>query len=194
VKAADAPHNAWNIDLAPDGRTTVFNAIYDGTFNLESFVLDSTHVRRDISASPNAIETLGRFSPDGHHVAYMSDESGRPEIYVRSFPDGGSRVQISTDGGTRPVWSRDGKVLYFRETASIGATGMRMVAVALARDPMLRVASRQTLFNGLYDREFDVSPDGSRFLMIETRSSAMTLVVIPNWLTELRRLTGKAVR
>ena len=194
VKAADAPHNAWNIDLAPDGRTTVFNAIYDGTFNLESFVLDSTHVRRDISASPNAIESFGRFSPDGHHVAYMSDESGRPEIYVRSFPDGGSRVQISTDGGTRPVWSRDGKTLYFREAASIGATGLRMVSAALARDPVLRVASRQTLFDGPYDREFDVSPDGSRFLMIETRSSAITLVVIPNWLTELRRLTGKAVR
>ena len=197
VKAADAPHNAWNIDLAPDGRNTVFNAIYDGTFNLESFVLDSSRERRDISASSNAIEALGRISPDGHHVAYMSDESGRPEIYVRSFPDGGSRIQISADGGTRPVWSRDGKTLYFRSAerdAAIGAPGTRMASVTLARDPMLRVAARQTLFDGPYDREFDVTPDGSRFLMIETRSSAMTLVVIPNWLTELRRLTGKAVR
>ena len=194
VKAADAPHNAWNIDLAPDGRTTVLNAIYDGTFNLESFVLDSTHVRRDISASPNATEAFGRFSPDGHYVAYMSDESGRPEIYVRSFPDGGGRVQISTNGGTRPIWSRDGTSLYFREPASLGATGLRVVSAALARDPVLRVASRQTLFDGPYDREFDVSPDGSRFLMIETRSSVMTLIVIPNWRTELRRLTENAVR
>ena len=187
VRVADAPHNAWNIDLAPDGRTTVFNAIYDGTFNVESFALDSTHERHDVSASPNATEALARFSPDGRSVAYMSDESGQPEIYVRSFPEGGNRIQVSGGGGTRPVWSRDGKTLYYRE-------GSRMVAAALTRDPALRVASRQALFDGPYDREFDVSPDGSRFLMIETRSSGMSLVVIPNWLTELHRLTAKSAR
>ena len=187
VKTAEAPHNAWNIDLAPDGRTTVLNSIYDGTFNLESFVLDSTRERHDISASPNAVEALGRFSPDGRSVAYMSDESGQPEIYVRSFPEGGSRIQISAGGGTRPVWSRDGKTLYYRE-------GSRMVAATLIRDPALRVVSRQMLFDGPYDREFDVSPDGSRFLMIETKSSGMSLIVIPNWLTELRRLTAKLAR
>jgi serine/threonine-protein kinase len=187
VKVAEAPHNAWNIDLAPDGRTTVLNSIYDGTFNLESFVLDSTRERHDISASPNAVEALGRFSPDGRSVAYMSDESGQPEIYVRSFPEGGSRIQISAGGGTRPVWSRDGKTLYYRE-------GSRMAAATVVRDPALRVVSRQMLFDGAYDREFDVSPDGSRFLMIETKSSGMSLIVIPNWLTELRRLTAKPAR
>jgi serine/threonine-protein kinase len=187
VKGMDTPHNAWHIDLAPDGRTTVFNAIYDGTFNLESFVMDSTRARHDISASPKAIESFGRFSSDGRSVAYMSTESGRPEIYVRAFPDGGGRIQISADGGTRPVWSRDDKTLYYRQ-------GSRMVAVSLVRDPTLRVVSRQMLFDGPYDREFDVSPDGSRFLMIETRSSGMSLVVIPNWLTELRRLTAKSTR
>ncbi len=187
VKVADAPHNAWNIDLAPDGRTTVLNAVYDGTFNLESFVLDSTRERHDISASPNAVETFGRFAPDGRSVAYVSDESGQPEIYARSFPDGGNRIQISASGGNRPAWSRDGKTLYYRE-------GSRMVAATLVRDPSLRVVSRQTLFDGPYDREFDVSPDGSRFLMIETRSSDISLIVIPSWLTELRRLTTKPAR
>jgi len=193
VKVADAPHNAWNIDLAPDGRTTVFNAIYDGSFNLESFALDSARERRDISASPNATETFGRFSPDGKSVAYMSDESGRPEIYVRSFPGGGGRIQISTNGGTRPVWSRDGQTLYFRDVpraSSFSSAGGRMLAVTLARDPALRVVSTQQFFDGPYDREFDVSPDGSRFLMIESRSSGVSLIVIPNWLTELRRLTA----
>jgi serine/threonine-protein kinase len=117
----------------------------------------------------------------------MSDESGQPEIYVRSFPEGGSRIQISVGGGTRPVWSRDGKALYYRE-------GSRMVAATLVRDPALRAASRQMLFDGPYDREFDVSPDGSRFLMIETKSSGMSLIVIPNWLTELHQLTTKPAR
>ena len=69
-----------------------------------------------------------------------------------------------------------------------------MVAATLVRDPALRVVSRQMLFDGPYDREFDVSPDGSRFLMIETRSSGISLIVIPNWLTELRRLTTKPGR
>ncbi|MEP6834604.1 MAG: protein kinase [Gemmatimonas sp.] len=199
VKAADTPHNAWNIDLAPDERTTVFNAIYDGTFNVETFVLDSTHARHDVSASPTAIEALGRFSPDGRLIAYMSDESGRPEIYVRSFPDGGGRIQVSSSGGTRPVWGRDGKTLYFRQGAQgtllvNRGTGTAMVAATLTRNPGLGVTARQTLFDGPYDREFDVSADGSAFLMIETTGSNMTLVAIPNWVTELRRLTTKSKR
>jgi hypothetical protein len=69
-----------------------------------------------------------------------------------------------------------------------------MIAAPLVRDPALRVTSRQMLFDGPYDREFDVSPDGSRFLMIETKSSGISLIVIPNWLTELRQLTTKAAR
>ena len=69
-----------------------------------------------------------------------------------------------------------------------------MIAATLARDPALRVVSRQTLVDGPYDREFDVSPDGSRFLMIETVSSSISVVVISNWLTALRRLTAQAAR
>jgi serine/threonine protein kinase/Tol biopolymer transport system component len=183
VKAGEARHNPWMIDLAPDGHTTVFNSIYDGTFNLESFALDSTHDERDISASPVATEALGRFAPDGHSVAYMSDESGRGEIYVRSFPDVGARLQVSAGGGTRPVWSRDGKQLYYWNEGQI-------LSATLARDPALRVVSRQKLFEGPYEREFDVSTDGTRFLMIKSESSGLGLVVVPNWLTELRQLTA----
>ncbi|MGQ0646708.1 MAG: protein kinase domain-containing protein [Gemmatimonadaceae bacterium] len=185
IKVKDAPHNPWWIDLAPGERSVVFNAIYDGTFNLESFALDSANERRDISASPAAVETTGRISPDGKWVAYMSDESGRAEVYVRSYPGGGSRVQISVAGGFRPVWSRDGNVLYHWEQN-------RFIAVNLAREPALRVVSRQALFAGNFERDFDVSADGSRFLMIEERGSDMSLIVIPNWLTELRRLTSTA--
>ena len=183
TKVADTPHNAWNLDVAPDGQRVVWNAIYDGTFNLETMALDSTRERRDISASRTALESNGRVSPDGKFVAYTSDESSRQEIYVRAFPDGGSRIQVSVEGGTRAVWSRDGRRLYYWSQG-------RIIAVTLARDPMLRVVSREVLFKGNYDREFDVSPDGSRFLMIEPRGSEISLVVIPNWLTELRRLTS----
>ncbi len=177
-------HNPWFVDLSPDGRTTVFNAIYDGTFNLETFSLDAGHAERDVSASAIATEVFGRFSPDGHSIAYNSDESGRPEVYVRSFPDVGSRIQISTGGGRRPVWASDGKTLYYWE-------GNRLTSATLARDPALRVVSRQSLFDGRYETDYDISHDGMRFLMIQTETSGLNLVVVPNWQTELHQLTAR---
>ena len=175
-------HNPWMLDLSPDGRTTVFNAIYDGTFNVETFSLDSAHAERDVSASPIATEAFGRFSPDGRYIAYNSDESGRPEVYVRSFPDVGSRIQVSTAGGVHPVWSPDGKTLYYWEVD-------RMMSATLARAPALRVVSRKSLFAGNYGTNFDISHDGSRFLMTGSETAPLDLVVIPNWITELRQLT-----
>jgi len=145
--------------------------------------VDADHAERDVSASPIAAEAFGRFSPDGHSIAYNSDESGRPEVYVRSFPDVGSRIQISTGGGRRPVWAPDGRTLYYWE-------GNRLTSATLARDPALRVVSRKQLFDGRYETDYDISHDGSRFLMIETETSGLSLVVIPNWLTELSQLTA----
>ncbi|MEO8453420.1 MAG: hypothetical protein ABI647_26795, partial [Gemmatimonadota bacterium] len=182
TKAGDAPHNPWNIDLAPDGHTVVFNAVYRGSFNLETFALDSTKAERELAASP-ALEALGRFSPDGRAVAYASDESGRFEIYVRPFSEEGGRVQVSVEGGNRPVWSRDGTRIFYR-------ANNRMMAATIVQKPVLSVGSRETLFEGEYEREFDVSPDGRRFLMVKSESSGIGLVVIPNWLTELRQLTA----
>jgi len=187
VKATEARHNPWNIDIAPDGRTTVFNSLYDGTFNLEVLALDSTREEHDIAASPTANEAYGRFSPDGRSIAYMSNESGRMEVYVRSFPEQGARVQISTGGGRRPIWSPDGKQIYFWEDN-------RLMAATLARDPTIRVVSRERLFEGRYELDYDVSKDGKRFLMIESETSGLGLVVVPNWLTELRQLTGTKTR
>jgi serine/threonine-protein kinase len=185
VQAAVPLHNPWLADLSPDGRTIVFNAIYDGTFNLETLALDSTHAEHDVAASPAATEGSGRFAPDGRSIAYLSDESGRPEIYLRNFPDVSTRTQVSTAGGVRPVWSRDGRALYYWEPAT-----RRLIAATLARDPALRVLSREPLFGGRYDPEFDVAPDG-RFLVIESESAGPTLVVVPSWRTELRQLTAR---
>jgi len=182
VMAGVPHHNPWFVDLSPDGHSTVFNAIYDGTFNVETFSLDPAHAERDVSASPSAVEAFGRFSPDGHFIAYNSDESGRPEVYVRSFPEVSSRIQVSTDGGRRPIWAPDGSKLYYWEDS-------RLMSATLARDPALRVVSRKPLFDGHFETDYDISHDGTRFLMIETETSGLDLVVIPNWLTELRQLT-----
>ena len=180
VKAADPPHNPWWIDLAPDGAHVAYGGIYNGSFNLEALSLDGSNRATELAASA-AVEGFPRFSPDGTSITYTSAESGQSEVYVRPFPDAG-RVRISADGGSRPIWDSDGKRIYFRQ-------GDQVVMATLARDPTLRVVSRTTLFEGRYDADFDVTKDG-RFLMIESDTTGGSLVVIPNWRIELRRLTS----
>ena len=175
--------NPWFADLSPDGRNVVFNGIATTNFDLESVSLDSTHQARELSVSPTAIEAQGRFSPDGRWVAYLSDESGRTEVYVRPFGEGGGRVQISVAGGRRAVWGHDGTQLYYWE-------GNRLISATLGFDPMPNVVSRTTLFSGRYEDDFDVTKDGTRFLMIEPVASELRLVVVPNWRTDLKRLTA----
>jgi serine/threonine-protein kinase len=191
------PHNPWFVDLSPDGRNVVYNAIYNGTFNLEVVPLDSSGRPRDLVASPTAIERNARFSPDGKWIAHVSNESGRDEVYVRPFAGAGGRVQVSVDGGGPPVWSRDGREIFYREGARRGinlSVGGRMIAAAVAFDPEPRVVSRTALFSGQYLPDYDVSADGKRFLMVESQASGVSLVVIPNWRTELRRLVNQSSR
>jgi len=182
VKAGTPPHNPWWADISPDQQTVIYNAVYDGSWNIESMALDARQDARPLAAAPAAAEVTGRFSPDGAFVAYVSDETGRNEVYVRPFSQTGGRVQISVNGADkRPVWSADGRELFFRD-------GDQLMSATLARDPSIHVTSRQRLFSGDFLDDFDVSKDG-RFLMIQG-GLGPTLVIVPNWLTELRRLTG----
>ena len=183
VLAADPPHNPWNADLSPDGQTVLFNALYNGTFNVEALSLGSAQESRELAASGTAAETRARFSPDGRWVAYQSDESGRPEVYVRPFSEDGGRVAISVEGGQHPLWGKDGRHLYYWE-------GSRLVSATVTLDPAPRIVSREPLFEGRYELSFDVSKDGSRFLMIESGTAGLSVVVVPNWRTEFRRLTA----
>jgi serine/threonine-protein kinase len=175
-------NNAWNIDLSPDGHTIVMNAISNGTFNIDTYSLDSTHAEHVISASPTATEVLARFSPDGKWVAYQSNESGRFEVYLRSFPGNSTRVQVSADGGVKPIWSRDGSRIYYWNQRT-------MMMATLARDTEPRVVSRQALFDGDYLQDFDVSSDGSKLLMVQTQPGNTELIVVPNWAAELKAKT-----
>jgi serine/threonine-protein kinase len=131
------------------------------------------------------------FSPDGRWLAYQSDESGRNEIYVRPFPGPGGKRQISTEGGVEPVWARNGRELFYRN-------GDKMMVTAVETKPVFAPAKPKLLFEGHYEAgsfpfepDYDVSPDGQRFLMIkgsEQESAATQLNVVLNWSDELRRL------
>jgi serine/threonine-protein kinase len=137
-------------------------------------------------------------SPDGRWLAYQSNESGRYEVYVRSFPDIDSgRWQISTNGGTRAEWSADGKELfYFKEDSGSGA---EIVAVNVESGDTFMPGAQRTLFSGRYlagqalRGVYDVSADGQRFLLIKRAEGAQeaapqAIVIVENWLEELERL------
>jgi eukaryotic-like serine/threonine-protein kinase len=131
------------------------------------------------------------FSPDGRLVAYVSDETGRTEIYVRSASGEGSRVQVSSQGGLEPVWSPTGRELFFRN-------GRDFLSVGVEASP-LRVPGRpERLFAADYPfgpltANHDVSPDG-RFVVIKSRQWQDQPVVVLNWFSEWKPPGGDPVR
>jgi eukaryotic-like serine/threonine-protein kinase len=134
-------------------------------------------------------ETDPAFSPDGHWLAYRSDKSGRPEIYVQPYPGPGGEWQISTAGGMEPVWNPNGRELFYR-------IGDKMMAVDITTQPGFSAGKPRIRFAGQYvptpatTPNYDVSPDGQRFLMlkaIEQEQAATQINVVLNWFEELKR-------
>jgi len=129
----------------------------------------------------------GEFSPDGQWLAYVSEESGRSEVYIRHYPDLGTVTAISSGGGTLPHWSPDGREIFFRQ-------GNALMAVSVETRPAFRAGTPHRLFAGEYvgagrDANFDVSRDGKRFLMVKSDDASLLnhLTVVQNWAEELKR-------
>jgi eukaryotic-like serine/threonine-protein kinase len=129
-------------------------------------------------------------SPDGRWIAYVSSESGRNEIYVRPFEGAGEKITISSEGGNEPIWSANGREIFYR-------SGDAMMSVSVAAGPTLNVGRPQRLFERPYDpslalwRNYDVTPDGQRFLMLKTieqDEAPAQINVVLNWFEELKRL------
>jgi Tol biopolymer transport system component len=128
------------------------------------------------------------FSPDGRWIAYVSNESGRRQVYVRGFPAGEGRWLVSSEGGTQPMWARDGRELFYRD-------GDKMMAVAAATTPVFRADKPKLLFEGRYESpairsNYDVTADGQHFVMVkadEQQSTNRQLNIVVNWADELRR-------
>ncbi|MBU6367890.1 MAG: PD40 domain-containing protein, partial [Gemmatimonadetes bacterium] len=134
-------------------------------------------------------EVMPRFSPDGRWVAYTTNESGLPEVFVRPFPGPGGRTQVSSGGGTEPVWAPDGRRLYY-------LTGNDLMAATVVAEGGLRVVARQKLFTsdaipGSIHANYDVSPDGRHFLMARSTGGSVDLTVALNWLAEVKRRVSR---
>ena len=126
------------------------------------------------------------FSPDGRWLAYSSDESGAMQVYAVRYPDGGGRIQISTEGGSEPVWAANGHELFYRN-------GDRMMSVGIGGHPVLALGKSQLLFTTAFHHvntpSYAVTRDGQHFLMVRENQMepVRQLNVVVNWFSELRR-------
>ena len=129
-----------------------------------------------VATSPGH-ESAARMSPDGRWVAYQSDESGRYEIYVQSYPAPGRRTPVSLGGGVNPVWRRDGRVLYYWRVDRLMAARLEDAGPSKP----LAVKRRDVVFRARYVENvlamYDVAPDGSRFVVVTSESRPGRLVV-----------------
>jgi serine/threonine-protein kinase len=188
TQLAASEYPRFPIDWSPDGR---FLAIVE--WNPETmrdiWLLDPEDARRTRPLIASRYDEFAPiFSPDGRRVAYVSDESGRYEVYVESIPRGKGRWLISAGGGTEPLWSADGRELFYRK-------GDAVISVPVQSAPTFSVGAPRLLFHrtlktGIYNTlSYDVTADGREFLMIDRQSELVPnqLYVVLNWDEELRR-------
>ncbi|MFI5214650.1 MAG: hypothetical protein ACHQU8_08945, partial [Gemmatimonadales bacterium] len=180
-----APSNQTEMAWAPGGRSLVFRQLSTAG-KAELWVLPADSPRTPRPYLQGAFNYGSpAVSPDGHWVAYVSDESSRTEIYVRSFPEPAGRWQISVNGGSSPRWAHSGRELYYR-------SGDSLVSVGVTTRPTFTVGQRKVLFARPYltlaaHAMYDVSPDDRRFVMVREGSDRPGLVVALNWFDELKR-------
>jgi eukaryotic-like serine/threonine-protein kinase len=179
--------------VSPDGKMLVVGI--NNASDLGVVRLDQRGDPTPLVEGPE-IQTNAEISPDGRWLAYESSESGQREIIVRPFPNvDAGRWQISTNGGLRPVWARNGRELFYDAVRDVGIT-----AVSITEGATFSYGNPVKLFattTGYYKspsagRTYDVSPDGQQFLMIKdatetSRRSSANMVVVLNWLDELRQ-------
>jgi Tol biopolymer transport system component len=192
----DTGIDIWPTDLSPNGRFLLYGqGLYIGKARSQLWVYPLGRQSFRLLKS-DAIEEDGQFSPDGHWVAYTSNQSGRNEVYVGEFlPSApraadssavGERWQVSTSGGHWPRWNRNGKELFY-----ISNDNIVMAARMTKRGSTLKIGAARALFRASPDPTvgipYDVSPDGKKFLINTVppeRAAPITLV--ENWLSDLK--------
>jgi serine/threonine protein kinase/Tol biopolymer transport system component len=164
------------MDMAPDGKSIIAQGFVDKRgLELRIVPVDESEGKREAVPfrSTPAFEAVARFSPDGRWVAYVSNESGRAEIYLSSFPERGPKVQVSEDGGTNPMWSPDGSKIYYTRVTGDAVknstiTGRAMMAVDLDSAQAFDAPPKARVLFETPDEigGADIAPDGKRFLII----------------------------
>ena len=194
VQLSNSEYPTTAASWTPDGQIL---AVQQGRPNT-GLDISLLRVDEDLPGEPEVLlgtpfnEAQPVFSPDGRWLAYTSDESGRAEVYVRPFPGPGGKTQVSTGGGSHPLWSGTGRELFYRNND-------QMMAVTLSTGPDLAPSRPVELFEGRYGQAplfivqellyYDVARDGHSFVMIrpvESESEPTQLEVVLNWFEELK--------
>ena len=179
----------YPLSWSPDGHFLAAVAVEARTANdIWVYTLDKPPIAKPFVQTPFT-DGAPTFSPDGRWIAYVSAQSGRNEIYMRPFPGPGEEWTISTNGGIEPTWARKTGQLFYR-------LGDAMMAVDIATTPTVTIGKPRRLFAGRYApsgalyANYDVTPDGQRFLMIKAskEDAPSRINVVLNWTEELKRL------
>jgi dipeptidyl aminopeptidase/acylaminoacyl peptidase len=180
-----APLLMVSTDWSHDGRFVIFQNL-DPTTGSDIWVLPMSGERKPYAflQSPS-IEALGKLSPDDRWLAYQSNETGNFEIYVQAFPGKERKWRVSAKGGTRPIWSRDGKELFYI------AADNTLMEVGVKNGARFEHGIPKPLFQTQIapGSRFDVSPDGKRFLLVAPLEQAanLAMTVVVNWHTGVKR-------
>jgi Tol biopolymer transport system component len=172
------------MDWSPDGRYMIDQTISESTgVDLSILPLDGKHETLPFS-NTKFTETNARISPDGHWVVYESDESGKSEIYARPFPSGGGKWQVSGNGGSYPIWSGDGRQVFYNQSGGV------LIAVDVkAAGAAFTVGAPKTLFDIPRCSILDATKDGKLFLVAAV-TGALTyqpITLVTNWDKDLRK-------
>ena len=179
-------------DWSPDGNYMIYVVSGDpknkGDIRYLKRKTDGGGFEEAVFLSTPHQEGAAKFSLDGRYLAYSSDESGHFEVYVRPFPEGGGKWQASTNGGTQPRWSRDGKELFYVERSILMAAPVKTAPTFSVSTPV-RLFEDERL-SGLLSPNYDVSKGGRRFLLQELvgedADSPRSIHVVQNWYEEFR--------
>jgi Tol biopolymer transport system component len=174
---------------SPDGKFIMYTSSFDPKTGADLRVLPLAGERKPVAFLTTAFnERDGQFSPDGHWVAYESDESGRGEIYVSPFPSSGGKSQVSLAGGTLARWRPDGKELFY-----IGPDRRLMAAAIGVKRGEMAIGAPQPLFGPLFSDgvySYDVSSGGQRFLAVLPNGQAAPAELVTfvlNWTAGLKK-------
>jgi eukaryotic-like serine/threonine-protein kinase len=173
------PQPQWPSDWSRDGKTIVFTDVTPGATGWDIWTSSGDGSNAKPFLATPFREMGGRLSPDGRWIAYTSNETGRDEVYVQSFPVPGNKTVISSNGGRDPVWGANGRELFYWRPPEL-------IAVSLTVASPLGVASRRTLFSKTYTQgahaNYDVSPDGRSIAIVGGGALSTRLIVSLNLL------------
>jgi eukaryotic-like serine/threonine-protein kinase len=180
----------WPWSWTPDGTTLIYDQRLGGLpLHIMRVEPGSAAGPATVLAAPDRTFRLPRLSPDGRWLAYTSNEAGPTEVYVRPFSGGGLPIRVSSGGGTQPMWSANGRELFYRESRQLMAAEVQPVGDELS------IRRRAPLFADSFSlggsTNYDVLPDGSGFIMLRPVGQERTFTVFANWMPELERQRGR---